>query len=207
MTTKETTKETGGKPRHHEYRFVVVGAGGVGKSAITVRFIQGNFVEKYDPTIEDSYLKHMEVDGVACVLDIMDTAGQENYKALRDSYMKKGQGFILVFSVISNASYEHAKTIHKEILRIKECQPEVPIVLVGNKCDLNAEREVKPEDASRWAQEVGLGYIEASAKTNANVTEAFEQLVRRTNEYRVKHPEALPAAAAKKKGSFRCTLF
>jgi small GTP-binding protein len=65
-----------------EYRIVVVGAGGVGKSALTVRFIQGNFVEKYDPTIEDSYRKLVEVDGNACMLDIMDTAGQEEYSAL-----------------------------------------------------------------------------------------------------------------------------
>merc|ERR1711924_105017 len=79
----------------HEYRIVVVGAGGVGKSALTVRFIQGNFVEKYDPTIEDSYRKQVAVDGVAVLLDIMDTAGQEEYSALRDQYMKTGQGFIL----------------------------------------------------------------------------------------------------------------
>jgi small GTP-binding protein len=65
----------------HEYRIVVVGAGGVGKSALTVRFIQGNFVEKYDPTIEDSYRKQVAVDGVACLLDIMDTAGQEGKNA------------------------------------------------------------------------------------------------------------------------------
>lgn len=193
-------------PRHHEYRFVVVGTGGVGKSALTVRFIQGNFVEKYDPTIEDSYLKHMEVDSKPCVLDIMDTAGQENYKALRDSYMKKGQGFVLVFNVTSNASFEHAKTIHREILRIKECQADIPIVLVANKIDLEKEREVKREDAASWAKEVGMGYIETSAKTNTNVTEAFEMLVRRTNEYRAKHPEATPVAPVQKK-SFRCTLF
>ena len=60
-----------------EYKFVVLGSGGVGKSALTIQFIQGNFVEKYDPTIEDSYRKQIEVDGKACMLDILDTAGQE----------------------------------------------------------------------------------------------------------------------------------
>jgi len=73
-----------------EYRIVVVGSGGVGKSAVTVRFIQGRFTEKYDPTIEDSYRKSVEVDGQACMYDIMDTAGQEEYSALRDQYMKTG---------------------------------------------------------------------------------------------------------------------
>lgn len=58
-----------------EYKIVVLGSGGVGKSALTVQFVQGIFVEKYDPTIEDSYRKQMEVDGQQCMLEILDTAG------------------------------------------------------------------------------------------------------------------------------------
>jgi Ras-related protein Rap-1A len=59
-----------------EYKIVVLGSGGVGKSALTIQFIQGSFVEKYDPTIEDSYRKHVEIDGKAAMLDILDTAGK-----------------------------------------------------------------------------------------------------------------------------------
>ena len=58
-----------------EYKIVVLGSGGVGKSALTVQFVQGIFVEKYDPTIEDSYRKQVEVDGSQCMLEILDTAG------------------------------------------------------------------------------------------------------------------------------------
>merc|ERR1712000_805516 len=126
----------------HEYRIVVVGAGGVGKSALTVRFIQGNFVEKYDPTIEDSYRKQVAVDGVAVLLDIMDTAGQEEYSALRDQYMKTGQGFILAYSITSPTSFDAAVKLRTQILRIKEEQPDIPIMLVGNKLDLEEERAV-----------------------------------------------------------------
>merc|ERR1719355_454014 len=100
-----------------EYRIVVVGAGGVGKSALTVRFIQGNFVEKYDPTIEDSYRKLVEVDGTACMLDIMDTAGQEEYSALRDQYMKTGQGFVLGYSITTNTSFEAASKLRTKIFQ------------------------------------------------------------------------------------------
>ncbi|CAD1475463.1 unnamed protein product [Heterotrigona itama] len=60
-----------------EYKIVVLGSGGVGKSALTVQFVQGIFVEKYDPTIEDSYRKQVEVDGQQCMLEILDTAGTE----------------------------------------------------------------------------------------------------------------------------------
>lgn len=191
---------------HAEYSFVIVGSGSVGKSAITVRFIQGSFVERYDPTIEDCYLKQVDVDGVPCVLDIMDTAGQENYKALRDSYMKKGQGFLLVFAVTTPISFTAAQNIHKEILRIKEGQPDIPIVLVANKIDQENEREVKKAEAEGWARQVGIGYMETSAKTNTNINEAFFTLVRMTNAWREKHP-ATPLAPIKKKAGFRCSLF
>ncbi|KAH3760661.1 Ras family protein [Pelomyxa schiedti] len=77
------------------YKLVVLGSGGVGKSAITVQFVQGIFVEKYDPTIEDSYRKQIEVDGQACMLEILDTAGTEQFTAMRDLYMKNGHGFVL----------------------------------------------------------------------------------------------------------------
>lgn len=191
---------------HSEYSFVIVGSGSVGKSAITVRFIQGSFVERYDPTIEDCYLKQVDVDDVPCVLDIMDTAGQENYKALRDSYMKKGQGFLLVFAVTTPISFTAAQNIHKEILRIKEGQPDIPIVLVANKIDQENEREVKKSEAEGWAKQVGVGYIETSAKTNQNITEAFFLLVRMTNAWREKHP-ATATPTTKKKPGFRCSLF
>jgi len=67
----------------------VLGSGGVGKSAITVQFVQGVFVEKYDPTIEDSYRKNVEVDGSQYLLEILDTAGTEQFTAMRDLYMKR----------------------------------------------------------------------------------------------------------------------
>merc|ERR1712065_105847 len=161
----------------HEYRIVVVGAGGVGKSALTVRFIQGNFVEKYDPTIEDSYRKQVAVDGVACLLDIMDTAGQEEYSALRDQYMKTGQGFILAYSITSGISFETAHKLRMQILRIKEDAQDFPIMLVVTK-----------EEGEEMAKRCKAGFIEASAKNNINVNEAFHELVRMVNTWREAHP-------------------
>jgi len=119
--------------------------------------------------------------------------------------MKKGQGFLLVFAVTTPISFTAAQNIHKEILRIKEGTPDIPIILVGNKTDQKHEREVRKEEADGWAKQVNIGYIETSAKTNHNVTEAFERLVRMTDEWREKHPVTSPAIP-KKKG-FRCSLF
>jgi Ras-related protein M-Ras len=87
------------------YKLVVVGEGGVGKSALTIQFFQKMFVEDYDPTIEDSYIQHVEVDRQVCVLDVLDTAGQEEFSALREQYMRKGDGFLIVYSVIDPNSF------------------------------------------------------------------------------------------------------
>eukprot|EP01111_Echinosteliopsis_oligospora_P008471 TRINITY_DN2416_c0_g1_i1.p1 TRINITY_DN2416_c0_g1~~TRINITY_DN2416_c0_g1_i1.p1 ORF type:complete len:196 (-),score=39.60 TRINITY_DN2416_c0_g1_i1:88-675(-) len=171
-----------------EYRIVVVGAGGVGKSAITVRFIQGTFVQKYDPTIEDSYRKQVEIDAKACMLDVMDTAGQEEYSALRDQYMKTGEGFILVYSVTSTNSFDAAVKLRCNILRIKEESLDVPVIVVGNKCDLENERCVSSDDGLKTAERWGASFIEASAKTNKNINEVFSTIVRMIDIWRHNNP-------------------
>ena len=81
-------------------------AGGVGKSALTIQLIQNHFVDEYDPTIEDSYRKQVVIDGETCLLDILDTAGQEEYSAMRDQYMRTGEGFLIVFAVNNAKSFE-----------------------------------------------------------------------------------------------------
>ncbi|RXN11421.1 hypothetical protein ROHU_010653 [Labeo rohita] len=98
-----------------EYKLVVVGAGGVGKSALTIQLIQNHFVDEYDPTIEDSYRKQVVIDGETCLLDILDTAGQEEYSAMRDQYMRTGEGFLCVFAINNTKSFED---IHQYSFRI-----------------------------------------------------------------------------------------
>lgn len=186
----------------HDYRIVVVGAGGVGKSALTVRFIQGNFVEKYDPTIEDSYRKQVEMDGTACMLDIMDTAGQEEYGPLRDQYMKTGQGFLIVYSITGRSTFEQAQVLKTHIERLNE-EMKVPSVLVGNKSDLEDARQVTIEEGKAKAEELGTGFIETSAKTDNNVLEAFQSLVRLINTWREEHPGKDPQGKQKRS---RCEM-
>ncbi|KAJ1163107.1 hypothetical protein NDU88_003570 [Pleurodeles waltl] len=122
-----------------EYKLVVLGSGGVGKSALTVQFVQGIFVEKYDPTIEDSYRKQVEVDCQQCMLEILDTAGTEQFTAMRDLYMKNGQGFALVYSITAQSTFNDLQDLREQILRVKDTD-DVPMILVGNKCDLEDER-------------------------------------------------------------------
>ena len=95
----------------------------------------------YDPTIEDSYQKQCVIDGTVAKLDILDTAGQETFSAMREQYMRSGEGFLLVFSLSDRRSFEQAVTFHREILRVKD-RDEFPILLVGNKADLDSQRAV-----------------------------------------------------------------
>ena len=129
-----------------EYKLVVLGTGGVGKSALTVQFVQNIFVERYDPTIEDSYRKQVrkeskwvvnkggeiqvEVDGKQCMLEILDTAGTEQFAAMRDLYMKNGAGFLLVYSITSQGTFSDLQDIREQILRVKDTD-DVPMILIG----------------------------------------------------------------------------
>ena len=160
------------------YKLVVLGSGGVGKSALTVRFVQGIFVYKYDPTIEDSYRKQAEVDGQQCLLEILDTAGTEQFSAMRDLYMRNGQGFALVYSITSRASFEELAQLRYQILVVKDAF-HVPMVLVGNKCDLENEREVSTDEGQSLARQWGnITFMETSAKSKINTSEIFYDLVR-----------------------------
>ncbi|KAL3311543.1 Ras- protein Rap-1A [Cichlidogyrus casuarinus] len=157
------------------YNLVVLGSGGVGKSALTVQFVQGIFVEKYDPTIEDSYRKQIEVDGKHYQLEILDTAGTEQFTAMRDLYMKNGSGFVLCYSITSQSTFNELMELRRQILRVKDAQQSIPIVLVGNKCDLEAERVVTREQGSRMASQWNCSFFETSAKDKINVSEVRGQ--------------------------------
>lgn len=160
-----------------ELKLVVVGGGGVGKSALTIQLIHSHFVDEYDPTIEDSYRKQVVIDNEVQVLDILDTAGQEEYSAMREQYMRTGEGFLLVYSITSQTSFEELMTYYQQIQRVKDSDY-VPIVIVGNKSDLEDERQVSYEDGMKLAKQLNSPFMETSAKQNINVEEAFYTLSR-----------------------------
>ncbi|KAJ7721508.1 ras family-domain-containing protein [Mycena metata] len=160
-----------------EYKLVVVGGGGVGKSALTIQFMQDHFVTDYDPTIEDSYQRQCVIDDEVALLNVLDTAGQEEYEAMREQYMRTGEGFLLVYSVTSRDSFKEISTYHQQILRVKD-QDAFPVIVVANKCDLEYERQVSMNEGRDLAKHFGCKHIETSAKLRINVDEAFNNLVR-----------------------------
>jgi GTPase KRas protein len=134
-------------------------------------------VEEYDPTIEDSYRKQVVIDGQTCLLEILDTAGQEEFTALRDQWIRECEGFIIIYSIVSRLSFHQVDTFKKQVLRVKDAD-RLPMMLVGNKCDLVNDREVSTAEGASLAESMGCQFKEASAKTRENVEEAFYDLVR-----------------------------
>eukprot|EP01100_Stratorugosa_tubuloviscum_P014523 TRINITY_DN782_c0_g1_i5.p1 TRINITY_DN782_c0_g1~~TRINITY_DN782_c0_g1_i5.p1 ORF type:complete len:188 (-),score=79.61 TRINITY_DN782_c0_g1_i5:105-668(-) len=174
-----------------EYKLVIIGSGGVGKSALTIQLINNHFVEEYDPTIEDSYRKQVIIDEL-CLLDILDTVNDE-YFALRDSYLRTSQGFLCVYSITSRYSFDEIKSFREQILRVKETD-KVPIVLVANKCDLESDRQVSQVDGQQLAKCFKVPFFETSAKTRINVEESLFELAReirysKSQEYGTRRPQ------------------
>jgi len=174
-----------------EYKLVLVGGGGVGKSALTVRFIQGHFVIEYDPTIEDSYRKQVIIDDEVALVDVLDTAGQEEYGAMREQYMMTGEGFLLVYSIASRESFDEINTFHQQILRVKD-KDNFPMILIGNKCDLEYERQVGMNEGRDLARHLGCQFIETSAKQPINVDEAFGEIIREIRKYNKEQKDIRP---------------
>ncbi|CAK9819466.1 Ras-related protein M-Ras [Anthophora quadrimaculata] len=162
------------------FKLVVVGDGGVGKSALTIQFFQKLFVTDYDPTIEDSYIQHTQVDKQWCILDVLDTAGQEEFSAMREQYMRKGDGFL-----------------------VKD-RDVYPMLLVANKVDLIHLRKVTEEQGRDLAHRLGIPYIETSAKDPPlNVDAAFHEVVRII---RNQPPAELEKNRRKRRRSGKCNL-
>eukprot|EP01062_Namystynia_karyoxenos_P012206 TRINITY_DN14381_c0_g1_i1.p1 TRINITY_DN14381_c0_g1~~TRINITY_DN14381_c0_g1_i1.p1 ORF type:complete len:266 (+),score=95.72 TRINITY_DN14381_c0_g1_i1:88-798(+) len=172
-----------------EIRLVVLGAGAVGKSCLTIQFVQGNFIDQYAATVEDAYRKQAEIDGTMHQLDILDTAGQEEYRTLMQTYFRKGDGFLIVYSILDEDSWVEAGKLYTTLV---EQRPDyqaaiaagkrVPIVICGNKLDLvldqPSSRAVATADLQEKAKQWSCKAFETSAKSRVNVEEAFHEAIR-----------------------------
>lgn len=159
------------------HKVIMVGSGGVGKSALTLQFMYDEFVEDYEPTKADSYRKKVVLDGEEVQIDILDTAGQEEYAAIRDNYFRSGEGFLCLFSITEQESFQATVDFREQILRVKN-DDTIPFLLVGNKADLEDKRYVSVEEAQERAKQWNVPYVETSAKTRANVDKVFYDLMR-----------------------------
>ncbi|OAF70670.1 hypothetical protein A3Q56_01596 [Intoshia linei] len=191
---------------NYTFKISIVGIGGVGKSAIVRRFTQQRYSEEYVPTKADSYTRKIIVDNVECVLDILDTAGQEDFISLRDPYIRSSEGFILTYAVDEKESLDELSTIYEQIKRIKcplETSPNPPIVIAANKSDKEDFRTVLYNDGKELSEICFATFYECSAKKDINIEnrkitlKRFEMLSKRIYKERMDmHNEPPPNITA-----------
>lgn len=168
------SSSTTGKPRDYDYLFklVLIGDSGVGKSCLLLRFADDAFTESYISTIGvDFRFRTVKIDQKTVKLQIWDTAGQERFRTITSAYYRGADGIIMVYDVTSQDSFDHVNDWLKEVNRYAAegtCK-----LLVGNKSDRSSDRVVTAEQAKEFADDIGVPFLETSAKSAANVEEAF----------------------------------
>lgn len=148
----------------------------VGKSSLCIQFVDGQFVDSYDPTIENTFNKKLKVRGQEYGLELVDTAGQDEYSIFPAQYCLGIHGFVLVYSITSEKSFEVVKVIYDKILDMMG-KVTVPVVLVGNKLDLQLERVVTADQGRKLAENWKAVFLETSAKQNEAVMDIFTRAI------------------------------
>ena len=160
-----------------DIKLVILGKSLVGKSALTYRFINDQFPKEHDTTIEDQYKINMTIDGYNCLLEILDTAGQDDYQSMLETWINFGSGFLLVYSIDDIESFEEAKKKYDKVVYIKG-NDSFSCILVGNKCDLGDDvRKIPTNEAEEFANSKGIPFLETSALNKINVKESFSKVV------------------------------
>jgi len=162
----------GQQARICQFKLVLLGESAVGKSSLVLRFVKGQFHEFQESTIGAAFLTQTVcLDDTTVKFEIWDTAGQERYHSLAPMYYRGAQAAIVVYDITNADTFERAKSWVKELQR--QASPNIVIALSGNKADLTTNRIVEYDEASAYAEENGLLFMETSAKTALNVNDIF----------------------------------
>ncbi|CAN6804664.1 unnamed protein product [Brassica oleracea] len=154
------------------FKLLLIGDSGVGKSCLLLRFADDSYLDSYISTIGvDFKIRTVEQDGKTIKLQIWDTAGQERFRTITSSYYRGAHGIIVTYDVTDQESFNNVKQWLNEIDRY--ASENVNKLLVGNKCDLTSQKVVSTETAKAFADELGIPFLETSAKNATNVEEAF----------------------------------
>merc|ERR1712062_592749 len=154
------------------FKYIIIGDTGVGKSCLLLQFTDKRFQPVHDLTIGVEFGARMiNIEGKQIKLQIWDTAGQEAFRSITRSYYRGAAGALLVYDITRRDTFNHLTTWLEDARQ--HANSNMAIMLIGNKSDLEARRDVKREEGEAFAREHGLIFMETSAKTAANVEEAF----------------------------------
>lgn len=157
-------------------KIAILGSRAVGKSSVTVQFVENHFAETYFPTIESLFTKTVKYKGEDFQTEIIDTAGQDEFSILNSKHAIGIHGYILVYSIASRQSFEMVKILREKILNFTGLDW-IPLVLVANKLDLHSQRQVSFEEGESLSKEWECGFGETSAKCNQNIGKIFDLML------------------------------
>lgn len=166
----------------YQFRLIIIGESTVGKSCLLRRFTDSRFVEHNDPTVGvDFHTKLVQIDGHHLKLQLWDTAGQERFRAITRSYFRNAVGALLVFDISDRQTFAKLPEWMDDVLQ--SAKPHTPVfILIGNKSDLDRQRQVQYKEAQQFANHHKMDYCETSARSGEKVEEAFTLLGRRIYE-------------------------
>ncbi|GJJ12259.1 GTP-binding protein of the rab [Clathrus columnatus] len=154
------------------FKLLLIGDSGVGKSCLLLRFADDTYTESYISTIGvDFKIRTIELEGKTVKLQIWDTAGQERFRTITSSYYRGAHGIIVVYDVTDNDTFTNVKQWLQEIDRY--ASEGVNKLLVGNKSDLTSKKVVEYTVAKEFTEQLGIPFLETSAKNSTNVEQAF----------------------------------
>ncbi|KAI6153253.1 rab-type small GTP-binding protein [Pisolithus tinctorius] len=166
-------------PPHYDFliKLLLIGDSGVGKSCLLLRFCDDAWTPSFITTIGiDFKIRTIELDGKRIKLQIWDTAGQERFRTITTAYYRGAMGILLVYDVTDERSFNNIRTWYANIEQ--HASEGVNKILIGNKSDWDDKRVVTKEQGLALAQELGIGFMETSAKLNVGVEDAFFTLAR-----------------------------
>ena len=158
-------------------KVAILGSGAIGKSSLTYRFLNKETLENHDATIEDKYKTYERIENENVEIEVLDTAGEEDYQNLRDSWINYAEGFILAYAINDKKSFDYLNELYTRIVNMKG--QSCPILIAGNKCDLTNERVITEEQGRAVGVKLGVPFIETSAKENKNCKDIFMDVAQR----------------------------
>ena len=162
---------------------MTLGISSVGKTSFIFRFTENTFQNLFISTIGIDYkVKIIEIENIKYKLIFYDTAGQEKFKSVAPNLIKKAHGIIIMYDITNKSSFDSIPDIIKNIK--EEKGNDFPMILIGNKKDLEQDREIKKEEGEELASKNGIEYFEISNKEGINIQEAGFSIVNKILETR-----------------------